>query len=91
MGRLRGAGDFGEDFGGDGLANGAGGVVNAALCERELATAGAGFGVEAVDGDFFLFGSEEREIDAGKFGGTVGVFQKDFSRVLERFDFRFDR
>ena len=40
--------------------------------------------------DFLLLGSEFREVHAGKLRGAVGVFQKNFAGVLERFHSRRD-
>jgi len=60
------------------------------LRESEFAAAGAGIGVEAVEDDLFLLGSEFREVDAGKFGSAIGVGEKDFTLVLEGFDLGHD-
>lgn len=43
-----------------------------------------------MNGNLFLLGSEPREIDAGKFTGSVGMLQEDFSGVLKRFHFGVD-
>ncbi len=84
MRRVR-RGEGGDDFGGGGLAGLAVAVVDAALRESVLAAAGAGFGVEFVERDGFLFGRELGEIDAGKFAGAVGVLQENLAGVLESF------
>jgi hypothetical protein len=60
------------------------------LRESEFAAAGAGVGVEAVENALFLFGSEFREVDAGKFGSAIGMGEKDFPLVLEGFDLGHD-
>jgi len=77
------SGKFRDDFLRRGFAYGAIGIRNAALRESEFAAAGASIGVETMKGDFLLLGREFREIDAGKFRGAIGVFQKDFTRILE--------
>ena len=79
--------EVGDDFRGGGFAGLAVAVVDAALSESVLATASAGFGVEFVERDDFLFGRELREINAGKFTGALGVLQKNLAGVLEGFDF----
>src|SRR5882724_12199003 len=94
-GRLRGrcwrrvgsSGDGGEDFGDGVFAGFAIAVVDAALRERVAAAAGAGFRVEFVECNGFLFRRELGKIDAGKFRGAVGVFQKNLAGVLEGFHF----
>ena len=43
-----------------------------------------------MEHDLFLLGSEFREVDAGKFGGAIGVRQKNFALVLEGFDLGHD-
>ena len=58
--------------------------------ESEFAAAGARVGVEAVEHDLFLLGSEFREVNAGKFGSAIGVGEKDFPLVLEGFDLGHD-
>src|SRR6266403_3577681 len=86
-GRLRGrcwrrvgsSGDGVEDFGDGGFAGFAIAVVNAALRKRVVAVAGAGFGVEFMESDGFLFRRELGKIDAGKFGGAISVFQKNLA------------
>ena len=66
-------GNFRDDFFRGGFADGAGGIPDATLRERELAAAGASIGIETVERDSFLLGREFRKVDAGKFGGAVGV------------------
>ena len=78
-------GEGGDDFGGGGLANLTVAVVDAALRESVLAAAGAGLGVELVEGGGLLLGGELGEIDAGEFTGAVGVFQENLASVLEGF------
>jgi len=82
-----GARDFTDDFRGEGFAHLAGGIVDATLRQRKLATAIAGFGVEAVQRDFPLLGGKLGKVHAGKLTGAVGVLQKNFAGVLERFHF----
>jgi len=60
------------------------------LGEGEFAAAGAGVGVEAVEDDLFLLGRKLGEVDAGKFGGAIGVGEEDFALILEGFDFGHD-
>ena len=83
-------GNFGDDFLSGGFADSAGGIPDAALRESELAATGARVGVEAVEHDLFLLGSEFREVDAGKFGGAIRMGEKDFTLVLEGFDLGHD-
>src|SRR6267142_2459420 len=85
--RVGSSGDGGEDFGDGGFAGFAIAVVNAALRKRVVAVAGAGFRAEFMESDGFLFRRELGKIDAGKFGGAVGVFQKNLAGVFESFDF----
>src|SRR5260370_42357785 len=80
-------GEGGDDFGGGGFADFAVAVVDAALRESVFAAASAGFGVEFVERGGFLLGWEPGEIDAGKFAGAFGVFQKNLAGVLEGFHF----
>ena len=80
-------GDSGEDFGDGGFADFAIAIVDAALRERVAAAAGAGLGVEFVECDGFLLRRELGKIDAGEFGGAVGVLQKNLAGVLESFHF----
>ncbi len=80
-------GEGGDDFGGGGFADFAVAVVDAALRESVFAAASAGFGVEFVERGGFLLGCEPGEIDAGKFAGAFGVFQKNLAGVLESFHF----
>ena len=84
------SGNFGDDFFCGGFAYGAGGIPNAALRESEFAAARASVGVEAVENQLFLFRGEFRKVDTGKFGGTVGVGEKNFALVLKGFDFGHD-
>ena len=79
--------ESGDDFCGCGLAGGAVAVVDAALSERECAAAGAGFRVEFVKRNGFLFGREFGEVHAGKFAGAFGIFQEYLTGVLEGFHF----
>src|SRR5713226_2774305 len=80
-------GEGGDDFGGGGFADFAVAVVDAALRESVFAAASAGFGVKFVERGDFLLGRELGEIDAGKFAGALGVFQKNLPVVLESFHF----
>src|SRR6266478_4177231 len=80
-------GEWGDAFGGGGFADFAVAVVGAALRESVFAAASAGFGVEFVERGGFLLGCELGEIDAGKFAGAFGVFQKNLAGVLEGFHF----
>jgi len=75
----------GDYFGGGGFAYFAVAVVDAALRERVLTAARAGFGVEFVKRDGFLLGGELGEIDAGKFAGAFGILQENLASVLEGF------
>src|SRR5208282_1152415 len=68
------------------LAELARGIIDAALGESELAAAGAFLGVEFVEGCLALLGGQLHRVDAGEHSGAIGVFQKDFTSVLERFD-----
>jgi len=43
-----------------------------------------------VEHDLFLFGSEFREVNAGKFGGAIRVCEEDFALVFEGFDLGHD-
>lgn len=43
-----------------------------------------------MENDLFLLRIEFREVDAGKFGGAVGVSEEDFALVLEGFDLGHD-
>ena len=79
--------DGGENFGDGGFAGFAIAVVDAALRERKAAAAGAGFGVEFMERDGFLFRRKLGEIHTGKFGGTFGVLQEDLAFVLKSFHF----
>ncbi len=81
---------FGDDFFRSGFADGAGGIPDAALRESKFATAGAGVRIEAVKNGLFLFRRKFGEVDAGQFSGAIGVCEKDFALVLERFDFGHD-
>ena len=82
--------NFGDDFFRGGFADGAGGIPDAALRESEFAAAGASVGIEAVKSHLFLLGREFREVDSGQFSGAIGVCEKNFAFVLERFDFSHD-
>ena len=84
---VRRASKGGNNFGGDGLAGLAGGIVDAALRKRERTAAVTGFRVEFVEGDDFLLGREFSEIDAGKLAGAVGILQENLSGVLEGLHF----
>ena len=75
----------GDDFAGGGFADVAIAVVDAALRESEFAATVARFRVELVERYGFLLGREFGKIDAGKFAGAVGVFQKNLAGVLECF------
>src|SRR6516225_7540705 len=84
-------GNFFDKGGGALLANEAGGIIDAALRQGELAAAGAGFRVEFVQGCFALLGRKSAHIHAGQDFGAVGVFQEDVAVVLEGLYFRGDR
>jgi hypothetical protein len=64
---------LGDDFFRGSFADGASGIPDAALRERELAATSAGIGIKAVKRNLFLLGCELREVDAGKFGSPVSV------------------
>lgn len=81
-------GDFLHDRGSPLFADLASGIVDAALRQGELTTAGAGFRVEFVEGGSALFGSESLGVDAGQHGGAIRVLQEDFAGVIEGFDAR---
>lgn len=81
---------FCDDFFRRSFADGASRIPDAALRQSIFAAAGARLGVETVQSDFLLLGCEFREVDARKFGGSVGMFEKNFAGVLERFHFCLD-
>ena len=78
--------DFFHNGGGAVLAEFAGGVIDAALREGELASAGTRFRIKFVERDGALLGSEFLGIDAGQHGGAIGMLQEDFAGVAKGFD-----
>lgn len=86
----RDSGNFCDDFFRRGFAYSARGIPDAALRQGELAAASASFGIETMQGDLPLFGREFCKVNARKFGGAVGMAQKNFAGVLERFHFCLD-
>src|ERR1700687_4786746 len=65
------------------------GVVNAALRQGHLATAGAIFFIQLPNDSFLQFRGEGRKIQTGKFGSTLCVGKKYLPGVLYGFDARF--
>src|SRR5229473_7862162 len=66
-------------------------IVNPALRQREVAPTGAAFGIEAMQRRLLLLGDQLREIDAGKFAGTIRVRKKDLAGILKGFHSRVNR
>src|SRR2546427_596602 len=52
----------------------------------QLAAASAAFGVQPVQGFFFLIRSESGEIDVGKLGSIGGILEEDLAGVGEGLD-----
>src|SRR6266852_7221931 len=63
-------------------------IVNPALRQREVAPTVAAFGIEAMQRRLLLLGVQLREIDAGKFAGTIRMGKKNLSGILEGFHSR---
>ena len=82
--------DLADDLQGQLLAGRAAGVVDAALSDGELAAAGAGLGIHALQGEALLFSREPFEIHAREIGGVRCVLQEDLSFVDESFDRNID-
>jgi hypothetical protein len=82
--------DLGDDFLDGGFADGARRIPDAALRKREITAARAGVRVEAMKYYLLLLGCEFRQIHARKLGGAIGVCEKNFALVFERFDLGHD-
>lgn len=83
--RVGSRGSGSDDFFRGGFADFAIAVVDAALRERVAAAAGAGFGVEFVERDGFLFRRELGKIHAGQLSRTIRVLQENLADILKRF------
>ncbi len=68
----------------------AGGVVDAALSEREFASAIARFRIELVESSGLLLGRKLSEVDTRKSGGAVGVLKENFAIIGEGLNSRGD-
>ena len=85
--RVGSRGSGSDDFFHGGFADFAIAVVDATLRERVAAAAGAGFGVEFVERDGFLFRREFGKIHAGQLSRTIRVLQENLADILKRFHF----
>src|SRR5882672_10402339 len=85
--RVGSRGSGGDDFFRGGFAGFAIAIVDAALRERVAAAASAGFGVEFVERDGFLFRREFGKIDARQLSRTIRVLQENLADILKRFHF----
>src|SRR6266481_7676835 len=84
------AGNFGDNLFGSRFADRAIAVVNAALCQSEIASTSAALGVEFVQSDLPLLRSELGKIHAGKLAGAIGVCEENLTGIFKRFDTRID-
>ena len=78
-----------DDLGGDLDADRALRVIDPALGNRKLASAGAGFRIHSMQGDLFLVRVQALEIDSRQFGRVRGIFQKYLPRIHEGLDAAF--
>src|SRR6266852_1170542 len=84
------AGNFGDNLFGSRFAHSTIAVVNAALLQSEIASAGAALGIEFMECGLPLLRSEPGKIHTGKVAGAIGVREENLTGIFKRFDTRID-